>query len=190
LSFSWLRPKPSSFSLISSSYSDPESAADDIPIAPPGLEHTDPSAHAPAVPRPSAGRVEVLRSHARQAYSDELPLYNNTNSVPSEYTNLSFPIPAITNGSEAATDLFEPSHSQQPETYPEQYDDDVALAQALQESLDVADVRTRAQQAEDDTGMARAMHQELLDADLRLRQQEEEDQLLAMAMEQSLVVAG
>jgi len=34
------------------------------------------------------------------------------------------------------------------------------------------------------------MHQELLDADLRLRQQEEEDQLLAHAMEQSLVVAG
>jgi len=190
LSIPWLRPKPSSFSLISSSYSEPESATDVVPNNTAWLQPTDPPAYASAIPRPDAERLEILRRQPQQSESNELPLYSETDSVSVEYADLFFPVPIATDRSEAAVvDLYGTDRSQQSDALPEQYDDDVALAQALQESLD-ADVQTRARQAEDDTDLARAMHQELLDADLRLRQQEQEDQLLAQAMEQSLVVVA
>jgi len=190
LSIPWLRPKPSSFSLISSSYSEPESATDVVPNNTAWLQPTDPPAYASAIPRPDAERLEILRRQPQQSESNELPLYSETDSVSVEYADLFFPVPIATDRSEAAVVvLYGTDRSQQSDALPEQYDDDVALAQALQESLD-ADVQTRARQAEDDTDLARAMHQELLDADLRLRQQEQEDQLLAQAMEQSLVVVA
>lgn len=189
LSIPGLRPKTSSFSLISSSYSNSnsETRQSDILDAPEYSQHVasdEVSTNAP----PDASHTAESWDQLFATSTEELPSYADIEFSTPAHTRSQMQGHTVSPRSPMAAPL--PTAPTNRGMRPEHYEDDLALARGLQESLELG-LHSQTRQVGDDKDMARALSQEWLESDMRFRlQQCHEDEDLARGLQQSLAVRG